>query len=62
MPFVGHSWLLLLLLLLIVLIILGPVKLSQVGGALGKSIRDFRKTASEAKDQASPEAPSEVKK
>lgn len=41
----GHSWLLGLLLLLIVLILVGPGKLSELGGALGRSIRDFRRTS-----------------
>jgi len=50
MPFVGHSWLVLLLLLIIVLIIVGPGKLSQLGGALGKTVRDFRKGASDSAD------------
>ena len=42
MPF-GHSWIVLLLILVIVLIVVGPGKLSHLGGALGRSIRDFRK-------------------
>ena len=41
--FTGHTWIILVLVLLIVLIILGPRKLSQLGGALGKSLKDFRK-------------------
>jgi sec-independent protein translocase protein TatA len=53
MPFVGHSWIVILLLLIIVLIIVGPGKLSQIGGALGKSVRDFRKSSSEPTDEAS---------
>ncbi|HEY8678109.1 MAG TPA: twin-arginine translocase TatA/TatE family subunit [Candidatus Dormibacteraeota bacterium] len=43
----GHSWLLFLLILVIVLIIFGPGKLSQLGGAMGRSIREFRKTKDE---------------
>ena len=43
MPALGHSWLIALLVLAIVLIVLGPGKLSQLGGALGKTVRDFRK-------------------
>ena len=42
----GHSWIVILILLVIVLIIFGPGKLGQVGGALGKSIREFRKSSS----------------
>jgi len=41
----GHSWIVILILLVIVLIIFGPGKLGQVGGALGKSIREFRKSS-----------------
>ena len=41
--FAGHAWIILVLVLLIVLIILGPKKLSQLGGALGKSLKDFGK-------------------
>jgi sec-independent protein translocase protein TatA len=33
----------LLILLVIILIIFGPSKLGDVGGALGKAIRDFKK-------------------
>lgn len=39
----GHAWIIAILVLLLVLIILGPGRLSQVGGALGKAIKDFRK-------------------
>ena len=42
----GHSPIVILILLLNVLIIFGPGKLGQVGGALGKSIREFRKSSS----------------
>jgi sec-independent protein translocase protein TatA len=42
----------LLILLLIILIIFGPSKLGDVGGALGKAIRDFKKAMNE------PDAPS----
>jgi sec-independent protein translocase protein TatA len=37
----------LLILLLIVLLIFGPSKLGDVGGALGKAIRDFKKAMNE---------------
>jgi len=40
----GHSWIVIVILLVIVLIIFGPGKLGQVGGALGKSLREFRKS------------------
>lgn len=41
----------LLILLVIILIIFGPSKLGDVGGALGKAIKDFKKAMNE------PEAP-----
>lgn len=37
----------LLILLLIILIIFGPAKLGDVGGALGRAIRDFKKAMNE---------------
>ena len=45
----------LLLVLCIVLVLFGAGRLSDLGGALGKSIRDFRKTASED-EEAQPSA------
>jgi sec-independent protein translocase protein TatA len=37
----------LLLLLLVILVIFGPSKLGDVGGALGKGIRDFKHAINE---------------
>lgn len=37
----------LLVLLLIILIIFGPSKLGDVGGALGKAVKDFKKAISD---------------
>jgi len=37
----------LLILLLIILVIFGPSKLGDVGGALGRAIRDFKKATNE---------------
>jgi sec-independent protein translocase protein TatA len=37
----------LLLLLMVILIIFGPSKLGDVGGALGKAIRDFKRAINE---------------
>jgi len=37
----------LLILLLVILIIFGPSKLGDVGGALGKGIRDFKRAINE---------------
>ena len=53
----------LILILVIVLVIFGAGKLPQIGGALGKSIREFR-NASETKDEipTADTTPSEQKK
>jgi sec-independent protein translocase protein TatA len=40
----------LLILLLIILVIFGPSKLGDVGGALGKAIRDFKKAMNEPEE------------
>lgn len=48
----GHSPILIVIVLVIVLIIFGPGKLGQVGGALGKSIREFRKSSSGPEEPA----------
>ena len=40
----------LIIILVIALIVVGPGKLPDVGAALGKSIREFRKAASDVKD------------
>jgi sec-independent protein translocase protein TatA len=45
----------LLILLVIILVIFGPSKLGDVGGALGKAIRDFKKAMNE------PDAPTTAK-
>jgi sec-independent protein translocase protein TatA len=42
----------LLILLVIILIIFGPSKLGDVGGALGKAIRDFKKAMNEPEDSS----------
>ena len=41
------GWPELIILLVVVLIVFGPGKLGQLGAALGRSIRDFRKTSKE---------------
>jgi len=46
----------LLLLLLVILIIFGPSKLGDVGGALGKGIRDFKRAINEPESIAAPAA------
>ncbi len=45
--------------LILALIIFGPSRISQLGGALGKTIRDFRKSMEGDGDQASPSKPSD---
>ena len=47
----------LIIVLVIALIVVGPGKLPDVGAALGKSIREFRKAASDVKESTSLEAP-----
>lgn len=42
----------LLLLLMVILIIFGPSKLGDVGGALGKGIRDFKRAINEPEGNA----------
>ncbi len=46
----------LLLILLIVLIVFGAGKLSQVGGALGQSVKDFKATVSDDDEDTEPTA------
>ena len=50
MPFGFHP-LYLVILLVIVLIIFGPGKLPELGGAVGRGIREFRKTSNELTDE-----------
>jgi sec-independent protein translocase protein TatA len=68
LPFGFHpAWLL--VLLVVVLVIFGPGKLPELGGAVGRAMRDFQKTVSGARDDepptpelASAEAPADNKK
>jgi sec-independent protein translocase protein TatA len=46
----GHFWLALIV-LAIVLIIWGPGKLGDIGGAMGRGLKEFRKASSETKEQ-----------
>jgi TatA/E family protein of Tat protein translocase len=46
----------LVIVLIIALIVIGPGKLPEVGAALGKSIKEFRKAASDITDSANTEA------
>ena len=47
----------LIVILAIALIVIGPGKLPEVGASLGKSIREFRKAATDVKDSATLDAP-----
>jgi len=47
----------LIVILVIALLILGPGKLPDVGSALGKSIREFRKAATDVQDATRLESP-----
>jgi len=50
MPFGFHPfWLV--VLLIIVLIVFGPGKLPELGGAIGKGIREFRKASDQVRDE-----------
>jgi sec-independent protein translocase protein TatA len=44
----------LLIILVIVVLIFGPNKLGDVGGALGKAIKDFKKAMNEADEAVKP--------
>jgi TatA/E family protein of Tat protein translocase len=57
MPFIsGIGPLELVIILVIALIVVGPGRLPDVGSALGKSIREFRKAATDVKEATSLEA------
>ncbi|HYM50636.1 MAG TPA: twin-arginine translocase TatA/TatE family subunit [Candidatus Limnocylindrales bacterium] len=47
---IGHWWIIILV-LAIVLIIYGPGKLPEVGGAIGKGIREFRKASTDLTEE-----------
>jgi TatA/E family protein of Tat protein translocase len=48
---VFSHWYILLLVLAIVLIVYGPGKLPEVGGAIGRAMREFRKASSDLQDE-----------
>ena len=50
MPFFDRPWALLLV-LAIILIIWGPGKLPEVGSAIGRAMREFRRSSSELTDE-----------
>lgn len=49
----------LLIILLIVLVIFGPSKLGDVGGALGKAIKDFKKAVNDPEEAGKSSAKAE---
>jgi sec-independent protein translocase protein TatA len=49
MPFLSH-WYVLVIVLAIVLIVYGPGKLPEVGGAIGKAMREFRKASTDLQE------------
>jgi sec-independent protein translocase protein TatA len=49
----------LVIILIIALVIFGPKKLPEIGGAVGKAIREFRKASDEIKRDVSIEPPKE---
>jgi sec-independent protein translocase protein TatA len=46
----------LLIILLIILVIFGPSKLGDIGGALGKGIKDFKRAMNEPEEANKPAA------
>ena len=50
---IGGHWYIVVVLLLIVLIFYGPGKLPEIGGAIGKGIREFRKSADSVSSKGS---------
>ena len=58
---IGHLWELLVV-LFIALVIFGPKRLPEIGGAVGKSIREFKRGATELEDKVTgqDEPPSSV--
>jgi sec-independent protein translocase protein TatA len=60
----GGHWVYVVILLIVVLIIFGPGRLPELGGAVGKAMREFRKATTELTNevttaaQAKPEPPS----
>lgn len=49
----------LVIILVIALVIFGPRKLPEIGGAVGKAIREFRKASDEIKKDVSLDPPKE---
>ncbi len=47
----GNHWIWLILLLVLALIIFGPSRLPELGSALGRGIREFRKASEDLRDE-----------
>jgi sec-independent protein translocase protein TatA len=47
----GGHWIYLAILVVVVLIIFGPGRLPELGGAVGKAMREFRKATNELTDE-----------
>ena len=64
MPFThGVGWVELVIVLVIVMIVFGVGRLPEIGGALGKAIREFRSSQSgEVQAEAEPELEAHAKK
>ena len=58
----GFHGLDLIVILVIALLIFGPKKLPEMGSAIGKSIKEFKKGMKEGADPEDEEAPTEAKK
>jgi len=54
-----ERWWVILLILAIVLIVYGPGKLPEVGGAIGKAFREFRRASTDLQDEIKRSASSE---
>jgi len=52
LPNVG--WPELMVILIVAMLIFGPQRLAEVGGAMGKAIREFRRSVREAEDDLKP--------
>ncbi|MDQ6898282.1 MAG: twin-arginine translocase TatA/TatE family subunit [Candidatus Dormibacteraeota bacterium] len=59
MPFGIHPGFLLVL-LIIVLVVFGPGKLGDIGGAVGRGMREFRKESDKLMNDVKPESASET--
>jgi sec-independent protein translocase protein TatA len=58
MPF-GTHWIWLVLLLVVVLIIFGPGRLPELGGAVGRAMKEFRRATTELTSEVSAAAKGE---